>query len=125
MTATQLTLKVPFQIDPVTGGVASIVDPVVLAAQEIKTVLLTMAGERLFNPGVGSSFNTHLFGAISSADAELQTELMLGALQTQVTLSTIQSAVFTVSQNDGTLSFNVDFVPNGYFQNQTVNVTLS
>jgi len=119
----QLTLKVPFQIGG-TGGVATITDPVVLAAQEIKTVLLTLRGERVMRPEIGSPVNTRIFAPLDSADSELQTDLLLAALQEQCVLSNIQSATFTTSTNDGVAIFKIAYTPNGYFQNQVTTVTL-
>lgn len=119
----QLALKVPFQIGD-TGGVVTIVDPVTLAAQEVKTVLLTSMGERLMRPSVGSPFNTNIFAPLNASDFEVQTDLMLDALSKQCTLSTIQSAVFTPNANDGVATFTVSFLPNGYFQTQVTTFTL-
>lgn len=122
---TQLTLKVPFQIDPNNGSVVSIFDPAVLAAQEIKTILMTMAGERTMAPQVGSPFSSHIFDSLTNTDSEYYTETMITALKSQVTLSTIQSTRFLSSRNDGTVTFYIEYTPNGYFQNVTTTVTLS
>lgn len=123
MTVKQLAIKLPFQIDQ-TGGIATIIDPVILAAQEIKTVLLTLAGERLMRPEIGSPFNTHIFSPLGAADMELQIDLLLDSLQKQCILSTIQTATFTPNANDGVATFNVSYIPRGDFQTVVTTVTL-
>jgi phage baseplate assembly protein W len=117
----QLAIKVPFQVGE-TGSIATITDPTVLAAQEIKTVLLTSLGERLMRPTVGSGFNARLFAPLENAD--FYTAMVMDALNKQCILSTIQQALVSVNGNDGTLSLSVQYTPITGSLSQSLVVTI-
>jgi phage baseplate assembly protein W len=76
-------IKVPFQIDVCTGGVASISNDLEIIAQHVLSLILTMHNERLMLPAYGGNVPARVFDLNSSvaAAAVLQNDLV-AALQT-------------------------------------------
>ena len=105
----QKVLKVPFQIGD-RGEVAFVTQPSVVAAQEITSALLTMQGERVMRPGIGSGFGSAVFENFPSHEVEFIRSELQTTLSRHCRYSTIH---FVRMRSDqlGSLLIEVGFTP--------------
>lgn len=115
-------LKVPFQIEP-EGSVSYVTSPVVAAAQELRSAVMTFAGERIMRPGVGSPFSMQAFTPLASIDADFITMQMMTALGQQLTRSTVQS--INVTAGNGTWNININYTPIAFAAVQSISIAIN
>jgi hypothetical protein len=58
-----IEIMVPFQIDPITGGVAELTDELSILNQHLATIVSTELGERLMLPAYGSNVPSDVFAS--------------------------------------------------------------
>lgn len=99
----------PFTIDPGTGAVAVVTDPVRRAIEHILSVAFTAPGERVMRPTYGVGLNQLVF---ANSDAGLYAAAA-AQLQTAVPNSGVGYTVMTCSAVDtspNTLAFQIEFI---------------
>jgi phage baseplate assembly protein W len=107
-----IEIKVPFQIDPSTGGVVILTNYNDIIAQHVLTALMTAPGERVMNPNYGVGLETKVFEPIyarNSAVLQQDVQSLLQATEPSVQINSIVVAQDPNYANvlDVTISYSV------------------
>ena len=103
-------IQAPFMIDPSTGQVNAMSDPVQIAIQHIMAICFTDPGERLMNPDYGVGISSLLFEGDDMM--EFQSVAMAAQQQLQQTDGLYYDVQVTIQpspSNPGTFTFQVQF----------------
>jgi phage baseplate assembly protein W len=107
-------ILVPFQIDPATGGVATLTDYGAIMAQHIETIILTGLNERVMNVGYGYGLERAVFQPINSNLPNLTAGDITTALtkwEPRVNILTVQIAQSPTAPNVLTVTVNFSVIP--------------
>lgn len=107
-------IKVPFQIDPCTGGVAFLSNDLDIINQHLITIVETMWWERLMLPGYGGNAPAHVFDIETPiAAAFLQSDLTkaIQAFEPSITLKGVIVSPSPVQQGVTDVTISYTYAP--------------
>lgn len=123
VTGNGIEMKVPFQIDSATGGVAQLIDYGRIMSQHIKTILLTMPGERLMMYNYGSDVPQAVFSPIQSRTNILLADDIKTALATwEPSIRVLNVSIDSQVSAPNVLSVTVDYSVVPFRDQNTVTV---
>lgn len=107
---TGVEIAVPFHIDPSTGGVAVLFDYPTILEQHIKSIVLTMFGERVMNPAYGSDLSTAVFKPIQTAEINIIAKSISDSIkQWEPAVHVISVVINPSSTSDSTLIITINW----------------
>lgn len=118
-------IKVPFQIDPATGGVAVLTQQLDVINQHIITIIFTLLGERLMLPTFGSSISAQVFEPNNSILAAFLVDDLKKAItawEPSVKVQSITSSPSTTNLTGINLAVSYTVVPFNNLNSVSVNV---
>jgi phage baseplate assembly protein W len=106
---TGTVIAVPFQIDPATGGVATLSDYYSIIQQNVMSFLLTSAFSRVMNPGYGGSVENLVFSPIQTVNGQAQSDLMRALVAAEPEISVQSVQIVPLQGSAGGLAVNVAY----------------
>jgi phage baseplate assembly protein W len=103
-------IKTPFMVDPSTGLIGTMSDPVQIAIQHIMAICFTAPGERLMLPDYGVGISNLLFEGASEMEFQSVATIAQQQLsQTDGLYYDVQVTIQASPSNPGTFTFQVQF----------------
>lgn len=126
-TGSGVEMKVPFQIDAATGGVAAVSDYYTVIEQRVKSIILTLYGERLMLSTYGSNLSNLLFAPMNNGRNAVEAADIKSAVAKWEPSASIYSVKINTNmggKQPGILSVDIEYsvVPFKNLNSMTVNV---